>query len=162
MSRLETVVALNLIDYIPPSLGSYILGRNHTWPSTIASSMHLMTKSPYDVSPTKFVEEHAIYPGLPPLLVGHPDIHIRNGIMNALRKADAQMPDSEKAFFVADLSQIYQQHKRWKRCLPQVTPFYGGFDLLPWFLRALIFYTSCQMQSRSICSTPPRRLRGWF
>jgi ornithine decarboxylase len=128
MSRLETFLALSPVDCIPPSLGSYILGRNHSWPSTIASSMHLMNKSPYDDSSTKFVEEHAIYPNLPPLLVGHPDIHIRNGIMKALRMADAQMPDSEKAFFVADLSQIYQQHKRWKISLPEVTPFYGEVD----------------------------------
>jgi ornithine decarboxylase len=162
MSRLETFLALNPIDYIPPSLGSYILGRNHSWPSTIASSMNLVTKSHYDDSSTKAVEEHAIFPGLPPLLVGHPDMHIRNGIMKALRLADAQMPDSEKAFFVADLSQIYQQHKRWKACLPEITPFYGRWDISMFLTDSDFFHYSYQMQPRSIYSTPPRRLRGWL
>jgi len=137
MSRLETFLTLNPIDYIPASLGSLILGResNHPWPSTtVASSAHLVTKPLYDESPTKNVDDDAIYPGLPPLLVGHPDIHIRIGIMNSLRMAAAQIPDSEKAFFVADLSQIYQQHKRWKACLPEITPFYGGLD---YFFHAL-------------------------
>jgi len=134
MSRLETFLPRKPIDFIPPSLGSYILGResNHPWPSTtVASSAHLVTKPLYDDSPTKMVDDDAIFPGLPPLLVGHPDIHIRIGIMNSLRIAAAQIPDSEKAFFVADLSQIYQQHKRWKTCLPEITPFYGGLGFIP-------------------------------
>ena len=28
-------------------------------------------------------------------------------------------------FFVADLGQVYRQHRRWKGTLPQVQPFYG-------------------------------------
>jgi hypothetical protein len=35
------------------------------------------------------------------------------------------VPDAEKAYFVADLSYVYNQYQRWKRCLPEVEPFYG-------------------------------------
>ncbi|KZT27231.1 ornithine decarboxylase [Neolentinus lepideus HHB14362 ss-1] len=45
--------------------------------------------------------------------------------MRAYRLAAANVPDAEKAFFVADLSVVYAQHERWKRCLPQVEPFYA-------------------------------------
>ncbi|KAI0346239.1 ornithine decarboxylase [Trametopsis cervina] len=34
-------------------------------------------------------------------------------------------PESEKAFFVADLSYVYRQHLRWKAFLPEVEPFYA-------------------------------------
>ncbi|KAJ7830404.1 ornithine decarboxylase [Mycena olivaceomarginata] len=63
-----------------------------------------------------------IFPLLPPLLRGHPDVHLRNGVMNASRSAD---PDAENAFFVADLSQVYRQHLRWQACLPEIQPFYA-------------------------------------
>lgn len=45
--------------------------------------------------------------------------------MNAARLADAHEPDAERAFFVADLSQVYLQHLRWQACLPEIEPFYG-------------------------------------
>ncbi|TFK50166.1 hypothetical protein OE88DRAFT_1632057 [Heliocybe sulcata] len=70
-------------------------------------------------------EDRPIFPGLPPLLRGHPSTHMRNGIMRAYRLAAANEPDAEKAFFVADLSVVYGQHERWKRYLPQVEPFYA-------------------------------------
>jgi len=31
----------------------------------------------------------------------------------------------EDTFFVADLGEVYRQHMRWKKNLPQVKPFYG-------------------------------------
>ncbi|KAF8322616.1 ornithine decarboxylase [Clavulina sp. PMI_390] len=34
-------------------------------------------------------------------------------------------PDAERAFFVADLSKVYQQYTRWRRCLPDIEPFYA-------------------------------------
>lgn len=34
-------------------------------------------------------------------------------------------PGEESTFFVADLGEVYRQHKRWKLHLPRVTPFYG-------------------------------------
>jgi ornithine decarboxylase len=35
------------------------------------------------------------------------------------------VPDAERAFLVADLSQVYRQHERWKTHLPEIRPFYG-------------------------------------
>ncbi|KZT06067.1 uncharacterized protein LAESUDRAFT_654444 [Laetiporus sulphureus 93-53] len=64
-------------------------------------------------------------PGLPPLLRGHPNIHLRNGVINALHLAIAGESDAEKAFFVADLSRVLQQHKRWMANLPEIQPFYA-------------------------------------
>lgn len=63
---------------------------------------------------------------LPPLFNGHPDIHLRNGVIKAGALAAAGEPDAEKAFFVSDLSEVYKQHLRWKKCLPFVEPFYGA------------------------------------
>ncbi|KAK2467239.1 hypothetical protein APHAL10511_000788 [Amanita phalloides] len=71
------------------------------------------------------VEGERIYPDLPPLLHGHSDVHLRNGIINASRLVAANEPDAEKAFFVADLSHIYRQFQRWKRCMPEIHPFYA-------------------------------------
>ncbi|KXN81294.1 Ornithine decarboxylase [Leucoagaricus sp. SymC.cos] len=48
-----------------------------------------------------------------------------NGISNARQLAAAGEPDAEKAFFVADLSEVYKQHKRWTTCLPEIQPFYA-------------------------------------
>jgi ornithine decarboxylase len=66
-----------------------------------------------------------ILPGLPPLLRGHPDVHLRNGVMRAAHLSATGQPDAEKAYFVADLSYVYNQYQRWKRCLPEIEPFYG-------------------------------------
>ncbi|KAF7375642.1 Ornithine decarboxylase [Mycena sanguinolenta] len=66
-----------------------------------------------------------IFPSLPPLLHGHPSIHLRNGVMNASRAAANRDPDAERAFFVADLGQVYAQHLRWQACLPDILPFYA-------------------------------------
>ncbi|KAH9953676.1 ornithine decarboxylase [Russula dissimulans] len=66
-----------------------------------------------------------IFPGLPPLLHGHPDVHLRNGVICAAHLAAAGVPDAEKAYFVADLSYVYNQYQRWKRCLPEIEPFYA-------------------------------------
>jgi ornithine decarboxylase len=71
-------------------------------------------------------DDEAIFPSLPPLRNGHPDVQLRNGIMRASRLAVANEPDAEKAFFVADLSQVYLQHERWKKCLPEIEPHYGA------------------------------------
>jgi ornithine decarboxylase len=66
-----------------------------------------------------------IIPGLPPLLRGHPDVHLRNGVIRSARLTAASEPDAERAYFVADLSQVYRQHDRWKRLLPEIEPFYA-------------------------------------
>jgi ornithine decarboxylase len=51
----------------------------------------------------------------------------------------AGVPDAEKAYFVADLSYVYNQYQRWKRCLPEIEPFYGArtrpvHDAFPWLI----------------------------
>ena len=35
--------------------------------------------------------------------------------------------EDDEPFFVADLGQVIRQHRRWKRHLPDVLPFYGIF-----------------------------------
>ncbi|KAH8094502.1 ornithine decarboxylase [Cristinia sonorae] len=45
--------------------------------------------------------------------------------MKAAELAMEGEPDAEKAFFVADLSYVYQQHVRWKKNLPEIEPFYA-------------------------------------
>ena len=74
-------------------------------------------------------EEHPIeevhIAGLPAVHYGHPDIHLRKGVMRAVELAADGEPDAEKAFFVADLSVVYQQHLRWQKLLPEIRAFYG-------------------------------------
>ncbi|KAI9457029.1 pyridoxal-dependent decarboxylase [Boletus coccyginus] len=70
-------------------------------------------------------EAEEIFASLPPLLRGHPDVHLRNGIMNASRRAAENRINAEKAFFVTDLGQVYRQHQRWLHCMPDIEPFYA-------------------------------------
>lgn len=70
-------------------------------------------------------EADVFFACLPPLLRGHPDVHLRNGIMDASRKAAENKTNAEKAFFVADLGQVYRQHQRWLHCMPDIEPYYG-------------------------------------
>ncbi|KJA25060.1 hypothetical protein HYPSUDRAFT_435581 [Hypholoma sublateritium FD-334 SS-4] len=66
-----------------------------------------------------------LFAGLPPLYAGHPDVHLRRGIMQAAQRAAEHVPDAEQAFFVADLAEVYRQHQRWRAALPDVQPFYA-------------------------------------
>lgn len=52
-------------------------------------------------------------------------MHLNNGVIQANHASSCGEVDSEKAFFVADLSQVWRQHQRWKRALPDVEPFYA-------------------------------------
>ncbi|KAF9009140.1 hypothetical protein BDZ89DRAFT_1143997 [Hymenopellis radicata] len=65
------------------------------------------------------------FPFLPPLLHGYPDVHLRNGILEAARLSVQGIPDAERAFFVADLSEVYRQHHRWRAQLPEIHPHYA-------------------------------------
>lgn len=136
MAPLETLPAVNPIDFaLNSSPEAYMRTResNLPWSTTLVndilspSSHYATVKSQGDL-PAKIFEDDVIFPSLPPLHHGHPDIHLRNGIINASRLAAAHVLDAEKAFFVADLSQVYQQHKRWKASLPEIMPFYGVLD----------------------------------
>jgi ornithine decarboxylase len=66
------------------------------------------------------------FPELPPLLRGHPDVHLRNGVIRAAHLSADGVSDAEKAYFVADLSYVYNQYQRWKYHLPEIEPFYGA------------------------------------
>lgn len=70
-------------------------------------------------------EPDVFFPNLPPLQYGHPNFHLRTGVMRASSLAVDGEPDAERAFFVADLSQVYLQYQRWKRSLPEIEPFFG-------------------------------------
>ena len=104
---------------------------NSSWPTKKLVDVVISSSSspPPHSSNTNphLIPGEAIFPSLPPLLDGHPDVHLRNGIMNASRLALAHEPNAEQAFFVADLGQVYRQHQRWKSCLPEIQPFYGSF-----------------------------------
>jgi ornithine decarboxylase len=76
-------------------------------------------------TPNTDEEADASFPNLPPLHYGHPNFHLRNGVMRALSLAADGEPDAERAFFVADLGQVYLQWQRWKRCLPEIEPFFA-------------------------------------
>ena len=65
------------------------------------------------------------FPSLPPLMHGHPDVHVRAAILEAARLSSQGVPDAEHAFFVADLCEIYRQHQRWRLNLPEIQPHYG-------------------------------------
>lgn len=64
--------------------------------------------------------------GLPALHAGHSNELLRSRILQSALDAEMNEPDAEKAFFVADLSNVYRQYTRFKRCLPGVEPFYGS------------------------------------
>lgn len=53
------------------------------------------------------------------------DSLVRAGILEAAVASAANQPNAEAAFFIADLGNIYRQHKRWQECLPNVTPYYA-------------------------------------
>ncbi|KAH7929223.1 hypothetical protein BV22DRAFT_1003119 [Leucogyrophana mollusca] len=98
------------------------------------SPSNILTKPNLSLPSSRNAENHVqfddekgekIFPSLSPLFRGHPEIHLRNGIMKASRQAAANQADAEKAFFVADLSQVYCQHERWLKALPEVEPHYA-------------------------------------
>jgi ornithine decarboxylase len=95
-------------------------------------------------------------PGLPVVHHGHPEVHLRSGVMRATEMATDGELDAEKAFFVADLSYVYRQHLRWKTFLPGVEPFYGKLCSQNTSLTGytLMHIFSCQMQSRPLRSSP--------
>jgi ornithine decarboxylase len=144
MSKIETLPAHFPAEFSisAPSSRSTPLYREDLTCATNALVSDLLSMSPSihitaDPEP-RVNDDHRIFPSLPPLLYGHPEVHLRNGIMNASRLAAANEPDAEKAFFVADLGQVYKQHLRWKKALPGIQPFYGLSSVLIFYLSSLI------------------------
>lgn len=112
MSQLEVIPVQSHVDFNSPNLGD-------TFSIRWSPETH-----PIEIPDTD-EESDASFPNLPPLHHGHPNFHLRNGVMRALSLAVDGEPDAERAFFVADLGQVYLQWQRWKRCLPEVEPFFA-------------------------------------
>lgn len=142
MSQLEIFSARNAIDFdfdvisCSPTLSSP-LSRSYKDKFASAFVNGLLASPTYPTqchdkigsSDSDRVPDHDVtIPGLPPLLRGHPEVHLRNGVMNAIQLAAEGETDAEKAFFVADLSYVLKQHERWKASLPEIQPFYGALD----------------------------------
>ncbi|KAH6901269.1 ornithine decarboxylase [Coprinopsis sp. MPI-PUGE-AT-0042] len=128
MSQVETLPAFNPIDFSLSGSADCCPTQEDAWckPASLCDAHvipHRLNDSP--VTGTIPSSGDVIFPTLPPLYQGHPDVHLRTGIMNANRASATHEPDSEKAFFVADLSQVYRQHQRWITCLPDIQPFYA-------------------------------------
>ncbi|KAF9288316.1 hypothetical protein BGZ68_000445 [Mortierella alpina] len=59
-----------------------------------------------------------------------PDVHalpVSQMLQNRLASFDPDSEDfeAENAFYVADLGEVYRQHKRWKALLPRIEPFFA-------------------------------------
>ena len=143
MAQLEILAAAAPVDFdfdaisCSPTLSSS-LPRSHNekyfanafvnglFSPIVHSHSHDITTTGYSLKHSdRHYDDEVSIPGLPPLHRGHMDVHLRNGVMNALHLSADGEPDAEKAFFVADLSSVYRQHERWKKLLPGIEPFYG-------------------------------------
>jgi ornithine decarboxylase len=102
-----------------------ILSNNHDSVHSPPSQFYLRSGLSRDHL-NRNIDDELIFRSLPPLLHGHAEIHLRNGVMNAACLSAAHEPDAERAFFVADLGKVYRQHERWQKCLPEIKPFYGS------------------------------------
>ncbi|KAF5379680.1 hypothetical protein D9615_005807 [Tricholomella constricta] len=133
MSQIEVLPAHCPIDFSLSRSDSFSHYReNLTWAKTLVDDLFPSTTTTsilVTADPTADEDDLSsgirIFPSLPPLHHGHPEIHLRAGVMRASRLANEHEPNAEKAFFVADLSQVYRQHQRWKTSLPEIQPFYA-------------------------------------
>ena len=145
MSQLEILSPRSPINISMSSYSNRLPGSSHSWSAqsvvheylSRSPSARITADSPAIDIHT--IDEEAIFPSLPPLRNGHPEVQLRNGIMRASRLAAANQPDAEKAFFVADLGQVYIQHERWKKCLPDIEPHYGARPTIGGTLEANMF-----------------------
>lgn len=136
MSKVEVLPSFNPIDFdyhLSESAYDDVLrpDANVGGVLPVSNASTLLTSALHPIDDNSVSDSQILsVAGLPPILSGHPDLHLRNGVINASRLADANEPDAEKAFFVADLSEVLMQHLRWKKCLPEVEPFYGTLHAL--------------------------------
>ncbi|KAH9030822.1 pyridoxal-dependent decarboxylase [Lactarius hengduanensis] len=129
MPELDILPTPRGVDMVSPSRVSRLFRRfsSQTSPPTQHKTLFSGKASSVQVDISHGADDDSdiIIPGLPPLLRGHPDVHLRDGVIRSARLAAAGEPDAESAYFVADLSQVYRQHDRWKRLLPEIEPFYA-------------------------------------
>ena len=127
MSQLQILPTPHAIDLVSPPCLTNVYHSSSQKQSWTQSKSHLASIEDDDLHDNDEDDEGDInFPGLPPLLRGHPDVHLRNGVIRAARLSAAGVPDAEKAYFVADLSYIYNQYQRWKHHLSEIEPFYGA------------------------------------
>ncbi len=136
MPELDIMPTPRHVDVVSPSRASRLFHRSSSQTSPPTQHKTLFSGKPSSVQ-VDIPHGHCadddgdiIIPGLPPLLRGHPDVHLRNGVIRSACLAAAGEPDAESAYFVADLSQVYRQHGRWKRLLPEIEPFYGAGSVM--------------------------------
>lgn len=87
---------------------------------------------------------------------------IEQALRTRISAIDADTCDigGEDAFFVADLGEVYRQHRRWKLNLPRVEPHYGMYTLDNGFFVQMLTGQSCEMQSG--LSDHPASLWPWY
>ncbi len=107
--------------YIPASFPA----ANIAHPSGLGISNLPAIPSSFESLETSSVVSEVHIPGLPPLAQGHPAHIARSRLLQAAIDDKTNVPNAEKAFFVANLGQVYKQFIRWKRSLPDIEPFYG-------------------------------------
>jgi ornithine decarboxylase len=127
MSPVEILSALNPLDHHFISSNFQKLPRNSdaSFNPVGQDLSALIDVGSNDTAGENRLDDDKIFSSLPPLFRGHPEIHLRKGIIDAAMRAGANEVDAESAFFVADLSQVYRQHERWMKNLPEIIPHYG-------------------------------------
>ena len=128
MSQVE-VLAGNAVnfdyEFVSCSPSSINATHSKVFTTALVESILSSTQHHTHAQPETHHVEDVDISGLPTLHYGHPEIQLRKGVMRALQLAADGEADAEKAFFVADLSYVFQQHLRWQKLLPEIHPFYG-------------------------------------
>jgi ornithine decarboxylase len=126
MSPVEILSALNPLDHFISSNFQKLPGNLDASFDPLGQDLSaLIDVGSNDTAGENRLDDDKIFSSLPPLFRGHPEIHLRKGIIDAAMQAGANEVDAERAFFVADLSQVYRQHERWMKNLPEIVPHYG-------------------------------------
>jgi len=65
-----------------------------------------------------------------------PEVHalpVSQMLQDRLASFDPESEDfeAENAFYVADLGEVFRQHKRWKTLLSRIEPFFGMYFVCP-------------------------------
>ena len=114
--------------YVPsPAVGVTIPHKHVLSEDDATGASSLPTPPPEDLELSEFPSSLPFVgiPGLPHLSSGPPSDLIRKRILQATFEAEMSEGEADKAFFVADLSKVYQQFVRWRHNLPEIEPFYG-------------------------------------
>ncbi|KAG1842500.1 pyridoxal-dependent decarboxylase [Suillus subalutaceus] len=126
MSPVEILSALNPLDHFVSSNFQKLPGNlDASFDPVVQDLSALIDVATNDTAGENRLDDDKIFSCLPPLFRGHPEIHLRKGIIDAAMRAGANEVDAERAFFVADLSQVYRQHERWMKNLPEIVPHYA-------------------------------------